>query len=291
MKLYGLFKNPMSFLLLFLLHLLSLITQILISFKVNSYFQFQPSTLTLLQADSSTLTSYQWNMLSNLVHCFDEHSGISLAKSYTVQQACLPVKTRYKCESVGELFASFMAGSQLLFEKNLDFLSLNFDDRSLLLYGKLKYIAGISACFLLYHTGLLDNPAFYATTEALFGVEAMLLGKFTTDLIDPDVVFVKLGLSILIFSTLDYIFYSNAGPTNLKNNLIVFHVQSIYTEIAWRYMVYKYGHSRAVVSFSNLIRCIFSANKSIIRATERKNYTDMLDVVIKQTEETLSLNN
>ncbi|CAF1026379.1 unnamed protein product [Rotaria sordida] len=60
----------------------------------------QLSTLNLLQSDQSTLSTDQWNLLSNLVHCYDEHSGYSMAVCYTREQNALPSKARHKVTSV-----------------------------------------------------------------------------------------------------------------------------------------------------------------------------------------------
>ncbi|CAF1603905.1 unnamed protein product [Rotaria magnacalcarata] len=247
-------------------------------------------TLTLLRSDTSTLSIDQWGLLSNLIHCYDEHGGFLVAERFTSEQNGLPLKARYKYGSLNALYSSLMTGSQLLFEKNADFIALSSHDRSHLIYGRLKYLGGIGACFILSHVKLFDNPAFYSASEAVYGSPAMEAGKATCNLIDSDVVFVKLGLSILAFSTFDYTFYTNTETSNLENITAVLRIQDMYIELAWRYLVYKYGHSRAVISFSNLIRCIFSGNKSTVEAIERKQYTDMVDAMIKQAKQTLSLN-
>jgi hypothetical protein len=98
-----------------------------------------------------------------------------------------------------------------------------------------------------------------------------------------------LALSILVFSTLDYTFYTNTAPVNLKNIKAVLHIQDMYAELAWRYLIYKYGHFHAVICFSNLIRCIFTVNNATIEAIKCKQYTDIVDVIIKQTEQTPSI--
>ncbi|CAF4430682.1 unnamed protein product [Rotaria socialis] len=250
----------------------------------------QLPTLTLLRSDTSTLSIGQWNLLSNLIHCYDEHGGFLVAERFTSAQNALPPKARYKYASLSALYSSLMTGSQQLFEKNADFKALSVHDRSHLIHGRLKYLGGIGVCFILSHIKLFDNPVFYSASEAVYGSPAMQAGKATCDLIDSDVVFVKLGLSIIGFSTFDYTFYTNTETINLENITAVLRIQDVYIELAWRYLVYKYGHSRAVISFSNLIRCIFSGNKSTVEAIERKQYTDMIDAMIKQAKQSLSLN-
>ena len=64
----------------------------------------------------------------------------------------------------------------------------------------------------------------------------------------------------------------------------------MYTELAWRYLLYKYNHDQAVRCFSNLVRCLFTVYDGIIEVCKVKRFTDMIDSVIEQTEQTLTLN-
>jgi len=44
-----------------------------------------------------------------------------------------------------------------------------------------------------------------------------------------------------------------------------------------------------VMCFLNLIRCLFLVNTAIVDAVESKQYMDMIDSLVKQTEETFIL--
>ncbi len=171
--------------------------------------------MNLLRSDQSTLSVDQWNLLSNLIHCYDEHSGFSIAKRYVHEHNVLPLKIRYKIASINELCTSLISGAQLLFEKNLDFLSLSSQDRSLLLHGKLKYLGGLGTCFILRHVGLFDTAAFYQNAELIYGSTTLSAGKLASNQLDSDIVFIKMVLSILAVSTFDYTFYTNTAPINL----------------------------------------------------------------------------
>jgi hypothetical protein len=80
-----------------------------------------------------------------------------------------------------------------------------------LLHGKLKYVEGLGAYFIL-------------------------LNKLTGNQLDSDIVFVKLVLSILAVSTFDYTFYTNTASINLENIKAVLCIQDMYIELAWRYL-------------------------------------------------------
>lgn len=150
-----------------------------------------------------------------------------------------------------------MANIRLSLEKHLNCFSLSLHDRSLLLHEKLKHICSIITCFVVHHVGLFDNPAFDFGVEMIYGSAILLASKLTSKLVDSDIVFIKIVLLILTFSTLDYAPNTNTTPTNLENPIMVLRIQNIYIELAWQYLINKYSHSRAVNSFANLMRCIF----------------------------------
>jgi hypothetical protein len=257
------------------------------SWKSCSYLScfFQFPTLNLLQADQSTMSVDQWNLLSNLIHCYDEHSGLSVADRFVREQNALPIKARFKTSPVSDMITSLMGGATLLFEKNADFLLLSSHDRSLLLHGRLKYIASLGCSFILRAMKLYTNPRFYSAAEVIFGSETLAAGKRTGEQIDLDIIFVKLTLAIILFSTLDNTVYMNTAPVNLENVHAVLRIQDTYTDLAWRYLIYKYDYSYAVTCFSNIIRCIFNINDALTEVATRMEYKTLVDGLIKQTEE------
>ncbi|CAF3971453.1 unnamed protein product [Rotaria sordida] len=57
-------------------------------------------TCNLLESDQPTLNIDQWNLLSNLVHCFDENNGYGFVEHFIEDQNRLPLKLRFKYPSV-----------------------------------------------------------------------------------------------------------------------------------------------------------------------------------------------
>jgi len=55
--------------------------------------------------------------VTNLMNSYDEHSGLLLSERFLFQQNILPLKLRFKCGSVNDIFSSLFAKAQLLFEK------------------------------------------------------------------------------------------------------------------------------------------------------------------------------
>jgi hypothetical protein len=153
----------------------------------------------------------------------------------------------------------------------------------------MKYVSGLGTCFIMRHTRLLDDPALYKSMEVIYGSTTLANSTLAIDQLNFDGTFVKLVLALLTFSTYNYTYYKNMAPDNLIDIKAVLVIQDMYTELAWRYLLYKYDDERAVICFSNLMRCLFLVNNAIVEAVECKQYTDMIDSLIKQTEETFTL--
>ena len=123
----------------------------------------------------------------------------------------------------------------------------------------------------------------------IFGPASSAFARRVIDQFDPDDTFIKLILATLAFSTTNYTVYTKSSPVNLTNIKVILNVQDMYTELTWRYLLYKYGHQQAVTRFSNLIRCLFLVTDSIVEAYESKQFTKYMDSVIEQIEQKLSI--
>ena len=196
---------------------------------------------------------------------------------------------RFRTASVGEFFKSRMIEGQHLYERNTDFLSLPPHDRSILLHNTVKYVAALGSCLIGRASHILDNPAFYESAENIYGSNVLSTSIRALDLIDTEGTYIKLVLALLTFSTYQPTNYTNNDSINLENVKTIFRIQDRYTDLAWRYVVYRCGHERATIAFSNLIKCIFSLNKAFAESIERKQYMDIVDSLIKQTEATFSV--
>ncbi|CAF0749953.1 unnamed protein product [Adineta ricciae] len=186
-----------------------------------------------------------------------------------------------------------MSESQLLFEKNQDFSSFSKNDQLVLLHGRLKYVVGLSSAFLLRYIDLYKDETFSGIVKSIYGSNVYSTSRYTSHLIDSDIVLVKLVFSILIFSIFDYISYNTNKNSfnNLKNSNSISNIPNLYIELAWKYLLYEYDHFYAVKCFSNILRYIFMINSAIVIVLQHDEWTNMVDNIIKQTEENLSLSN
>ncbi|UJR23911.1 hypothetical protein I4U23_026883 [Adineta vaga] len=260
------------------------ITSPISSSKKQPYEQIP--TLNLLQSDQSILSIEQWNLLSNLIHSFDQYSGYSYVLNFIQEQNTLPLKLRYRYSAVSEFFTSMMNQIQCVFEKNRDFLSLSTNDRTILLRITAEYTSSIGGIFLLYQSHLFDYSLFYQSTQTIFSSNSTATIKRVIDHLDSDDTFIKLVLALLAFSTTNYTIYSGSMSHLIDSNAIL-PTQNLYTEITWRYLLHKYNQNEAVVRFMNVIRCMLLVNRVIVEAHDSQQFMEIVDGIIEQSERKL----
>ena len=244
----------------------------------------------LLRADRSTLSADQWNLLSNLSHCYDDHAGLSLGEHYMFGQNNLPPKFRFKSASILELFQAILDAAQPWYKNNRDFLSISTDDRSIILHGTLSHSASVSANFILHKIQLLGHPAFYNAVKIIGPADLVTVASRLSQLLDFDMIIMKLFLAILSFSTFRYTVYPHTSSSNLSNIREILRIQDQYIELTWRYLLYKCDPEQAVKCFSDFIRCVFIVNEGIVEVQRVRWFTDMIDTVTEKAKQSLSLN-
>ena len=137
----------------------------------------------------------------------------------------------------------------------------------------------------------MQHPIFLQSLINLFGPAATQLGERISSQVDSDAIITKLTLAIVCFSTITFAIYSNEPPENLTNLKNILRIQETYTELLWRYLLYKYNHQHAVIRFINVIRCLFSIQDGIASVFEAQYFSDMIASLVGQTELALVVHN
>ena len=244
--------------------------------------------MNLLREDQSTLSIDQWNHISNLIHCFDEHNALRIVQQFIEKQNTLPIRLRYKFNDLTDLYKSFLTKVQI-FENNEDAHSLCLQDRSILIHTTVKLMASFGGLFLLHQTKILYDPVFFTNNMLLFGTDGMASCKQTASHLDDDMTFVKLIMAMSSFSTFNYTTFQNTIPKNLIDVKKVLRIQNTYVDLAWRYMVYKHGYQHAILRFTQLVRCFLYFVRATSESDEHQVYTHIIDTVGEQIEQALVL--
>ena len=246
--------------------------------------------MNLLRSDQSTLTVDQWNLLSNLSHCYDENAGLAMGGNYMSEQNNLLFNLRFQSSSIKPLYQLMLDATQSLYSKNRDFLSLSTEDRSILLHSTLTHTGGISSNFICHQIQLLSYSAYYDAVAIIASPTISSIARRFASRLNFDMNVMKLFLAILSFSTFRCVAFPSTSSANLSNVQEVLRIQDRYIELTWRYLLYTYNHEQAVKCFSDFIRCIFVTNEALIEAQEIQWFTSTIDSIVERTEQSLSLN-
>ena len=214
-----------------------------------------------------------------------------MAKRFRTAQDALPLKLRYKTVPVTEFIAANMSRVQLIFEHNGDYLALGPQDRSALLRHTVGHTGCMGGILVAHQSQLLDDPCFRQSNDLIFGSTVMSSISLMNEFCDSDLTFVKLILSITAFSTTNYALYLNGPPVTFVDVKTIVRIQDSYTELVWRYLVYKYSFEGAVIRFCQLLRYLFHTNFTVVEASRAAEYSNLIDTVVEQTEQVLCLNN
>ena len=238
----------------------------------------------------SILTLDQWNFISNLPQYYDESVGLAMGENYIREQLNLPLKLRFKGASIIQLWQMAFQGAQSLYQKNEDFLSLSFQDRSLLLKNTLKYTSCLAANFMICKVRIVNYPAYYDSLAMIIHPQVIPATKRIVHRFDFDMIMIKLLLVILSFSTTNLIVDPTSSLENFSNTKEILRIQDNYIDIAWRYLIYKCGFPGAVKCCSDLMRCVFAVNEILVQTHNVQWISDMFDSLIQQTKQNLSFN-
>ncbi|CAF3405020.1 unnamed protein product [Rotaria sp. Silwood2] len=244
-------------------------------------------TLNLLRSDQSTLTIDQWNLLSNIVNCYEAYSGFSIGESYMHEQRKLPLKLRFKPESVTKLYQMTLEQVQQLYKNNQDFLSLPSHDRSILLDSTFGHTSTPCSDCIAHPVGLFNYSTYYDVLGTISHPRVIPIAKRIASRLDFDIVIMKLFLAIVSFSTINYTVYSGTPPVNLSNTKQILHIQDTYVDLTWRYILYKFNYEQAVKTFSDFIRCLFGIHDDIVTGHEVQWFSNAIDSLVQKTEETI----
>jgi len=69
----------------------------------------------------------------------------------------------------------------------------------------------------------------------------------------------------------------------------LFKIQNVYIELLFKYMLYQFSYKEAILRFFGLVKTCLDLCTLLISCDELKRYDNMLETIVKQTEQTLIL--
>jgi len=142
--------------------------------------------------------------------------------------------------------------------------------------------------FILSHCHLFNLDRFSNAIETMYGRRQIDMHVSAMKFIDPDIVLVKLGLSLFAVAENTYSYSPNIS-TDLTNPINILKIQNKYAELTWKYLLYRYGHYQAVKRFINLISWLEAATIYMFHIQSLTLHVNDVNSLVEKTELTLIL--
>ncbi len=241
-------------------------------------------TLNLLQSDqSSLLTTDQWTLLSNLINCYKESPILPFTQRLIDTHNVSQFPSVFYTELVEDFFVSVYEAAATYLRSNDDIRKLSTDDRSIILHNAADNVCCMGGAFIMHYCHLYDLDVFYHAMNVKYGKRTMDIHESARKFIDPDIVLVKLGISLFAFSENTCSYYTNVSD-HLTDPIKIIEIQNKYADLTWKYLLYKYGPYYAVKRFLNLTHWLISIHVLASHSQTLKTHLDDINSIIEQTE-------
>ncbi|UJR26521.1 hypothetical protein I4U23_007844 [Adineta vaga] len=234
----------------------------------------QLPTLDLLNADRSSLNSYQWNIISNITHKYDllfEEHKITITQ-FHIQNEQKPVKLRLKLSNYTQIVTTYFT-----------------------------FMVAFLDHYLANATGYIPyfDKDYSSIVEILYGNETILKNEKLREQLDEifhnNPILIKLILVIFAFENVTpALLFSNSHEDQLQSFFHMLHQsQNNYVDLLWRYMLYRFRHENIVIHlFSHIIyNCLRVQDFSYRTAEQNSKHNMMYETLIDQFESKCTMNN
>jgi len=191
-------------------------------------------------------------------------------------------------ELIEQFLASIYETAGIYLRSNEDLRELPSDPRSMILRSAADNVTCIGAVFSMQYCYLYGLDAFLNAMKLKYGKRTIDIHLWANKFIDPDIVLIKLAISLFAFSE-NTSFNSSNISKDLINPINILEIQNKYAEVTWKYLLHRYGHYHAVQRFLNLILWLSSINILTIHAQTLILHLNDIDSLVEQTELTLIL--
>jgi hypothetical protein len=223
------------------------------------YFQsdHQLPTLNLLQADRSSLVHFDWTLLSNVVHAFDNFIPIEETKQTIAHLSICPLGVPLDMSQVLSMFTNFYTSAESFIGCTADFQVLTVGEKCSLYQRNLHGVLNLCATLILRLSGMFDSSTNEHIIMGVYGYDIFQQTKRIALQLDCDLIIIKLTLFILAFSSNCYMVdeHENMHHDSLLHGTFrLFGSQNVFVEILWKYMIHRYGYRDTVLRFSALVK-------------------------------------
>ena len=239
----------------------------------------------LLDKDISSLDDSQWILLSNLVHMYQDTELFSLSEVIKSESDSLKMINQSTWQNFLKCFY-VTAGNSL--RSNVDITHLESDDRSILLHTAANNVTCVGAMIIFYHSQLIHYPLLWKYLEGIYGKIAMNYNRWSAQFVDPDMILCKLSIALFALSTNTRMLCRNVQG-EYQNLHQILSIQDRYTELTWKYLLYKYGYEESIKRYVHMIKWFLALTVYMQYAHCVDTHMNDVELLIEETELALIL--
>ena len=235
------------------------------------------------------MTIEHWNLLSNIMHAYDQQHICSELKHVLNQESSLPVKLRTKTTSAMNYMFRTTRSAQQLLKECAHFHTLPSPSRRALIRNNLFLTGCINGLFIGNEIDLWNDADFAMSFDALFGPGSFHNASPVPKRMDPNGILFKIILFVIGFSS-NYSIVTTDRPLDATKS---FHctrtleIQDFYVTVLWNYLTYQYGFTEAVLRYTSLVKTVLDVLLSVEELAETEVYQQSMAMASLHAERLL----
>jgi hypothetical protein len=232
-----------------------------------------------LNNDRSTLTSDEWNLLSNVINTYNEQNLFIQSIDFLKNHFSLPPKIRSKDSNtlnhIGSLFSTIHT----------------FIERCPFYYSLLNTVGSFNGFYMAKEMNIFENETYKRIIENVYGNDHSYNVREASQRLQQDGTLIKILLMIITFSSNSTI----VARDHIDDIQIIFdpkmliNIENIFVTMLWKYLIYQYGVNEATLRFLSLIKSILDMMQRMHEASNVHKHWTMVGNIVERITYSLSV--
>ena len=235
------------------------------------------------------MSSEQWTLISSIVHAYDTQHMSTLIQTHLKEQSALPMKLRSKPLPAMQYIADTAHSLVLFIQRSPHFQTLSLDTRRRLIRNNIYLTNCVNRLLINREMDLLNNSDLMLSFHSLYGSDLFKRCASLLQRTELNGILFKVILFVMIFSSNCSIVTEDV-PLDIDIIFELKHVldlQDLYVTLLWKYLVYQYGYTEAVLRYASLIKTILDFLQIIETMVHSELYQQMLKKIIIESQNLL----
>lgn len=239
------------------------------------------------------MTTEQWTLLSNIVHAYDQQDIFFNMKQALKHESSLPIKLRAKASGAANYLFRSIQSAQKLLQECPHFHTLQLGTRRALVKNNLIFTGSVNAMIIGHEVDLWNNGDYGMSLDALFGPGSFEKYLSVPKRMDTNGILFKMILFTIGFSSNYSIITTNQSMETSRSldSVSMVQMQDIYVTLLWKYLVYQYGFTEAVLRYASVIKTLLDVLTAMEEFIDTEVYQQSMGKAVFDMERLLIIDN